>query len=60
MNEDEHGQESKALVARSQARRGDLALIPHLSSIIPSSNREAGEVREESFSPRRTRRADEG
>jgi hypothetical protein len=31
---------------RSQACRGELALIPHLSSIIRNSNREAREVRE--------------
>jgi len=33
---------------RCQAYRGDLALIPHLSSIIRSFHREDGEEREES------------
>jgi hypothetical protein len=47
MNTDEHRWESQESGVRSQARRGDLALIPHLSSIIPSSNREDGEAREE-------------
>jgi hypothetical protein len=37
----------------TKARRGDLALIPHLSSIIRNSNREDGEVREERLSPPR-------
>jgi hypothetical protein len=32
---------------RSEACRGDLALIPHLSSIIRNSNREVREIREE-------------
>jgi hypothetical protein len=41
--EDREGREE------SQACRGDLALIPHLSSIIRNSNREDGEGREERF-----------
>jgi hypothetical protein len=43
------GVRSKESGVRSQACRGDLALIPHLSSIIRNSNREDGEVREERF-----------
>jgi hypothetical protein len=41
-------EESQASGVRCQACGGDLALIPHLSSIIRNSNREAREVREES------------
>jgi hypothetical protein len=39
------GVRSKESGVRSQACRGDLALIPHLSSIIRNSNREAREER---------------
>jgi hypothetical protein len=44
MNTDEHGWESQESGVRSQACGGDLAFIPHPSSIIRNSNRE---VREE-------------
>jgi hypothetical protein len=45
----ELGVRSEESGVRSQACRGDLALIPHLSSIIRNSNREVREIREERF-----------